>query len=153
MLKNAASALEFAVCNSETDIPFSEDKVRKIARKAMQDYKRHAVMIARKAGRLVGFVYCSVGKYHIGTGVLLTSIHNINVVKDVRASLSGGKIALSLFKWGETWSKARNASEIFLHVSSGFNLASIHALAKKMGFVFVGGSYGKYDCGDTAFYT
>jgi len=69
-------------------IPFRADKVRKIAERAIADEKRHAVMLAEKDGAPVGFAYCSVGEYHIGTDVLLTTIHNINVSRDVRVSLS-----------------------------------------------------------------
>ncbi|WP_353531629.1 hypothetical protein [Cognatishimia sp. WU-CL00825] len=124
-------------------IPFSADKVRKIARSAFKDTKRHAVMIASKGKTPVGFVYCSVGEYHIGKGVLIATIHNMNVSKDVRASLAGGRIALGLFKGVESWAKARNAQEVLFHVTSGVNLASAHKLAKRIGFQFVGGSYVK----------
>ncbi len=65
-------------------IPFSADKVRKIAEQAIADEKRHAVMLAEKNDVPVGFAYCSVAEYHIGTDVLLTTIHNINVSRDVR---------------------------------------------------------------------
>lgn len=78
-------------------IPFNPDKIRKIARAAFKDQKRHAVMIADRRGQAVGFVYCSVGEYHIGSDILLTTIHNMNVARSVRSSLSGGKIALGLF--------------------------------------------------------
>ncbi|WP_299554920.1 hypothetical protein [uncultured Tateyamaria sp.] len=124
-------------------IPFNPHKVRKIARSAFKDQRRHAVMIAEKHGHAVGFVYCSVGEYHIGSHVLLTTIHNMNVSRTIRSSLSGGKIALGLFRGVETWSKARGAKEILFHVTSGVNLAQAHKLAKRIGYKFVGGSYVK----------
>ena len=65
-------------------IPFNPAKVRKIARAAFKDQKRHAVMIAERHGQAVGFVYCSVGEYHIGSDVLLTTVHNMNVSHTVR---------------------------------------------------------------------
>lgn len=100
-------------------------------------------MIARRHGDAVGFAYCSVGEYHIGTDILLTTIHNMNVSRDVRASLSGGKIALGLFKGIESWSQARGAKEVLFHVTSDVDLARAHKLAKRIGFKFVGGSYVK----------
>lgn len=124
-------------------IPFNPDKVRKIARSAFKDQKRHAVMIAEQHGQAVGFVYCSIGEYHIGSDVLLTTIHNMNVSRSVRSSLSGGKIALGLFRGVETWSQARGAKEILFHVTSDVDLARAHKLAKRIGFKFVGGSYVK----------
>ncbi|WP_299155184.1 hypothetical protein [uncultured Tateyamaria sp.] len=124
-------------------MPFNPDKVRKIARAAFKDQKRHAVMIAEKHDQAVGFVYCSVGEYHIGSNVLLTTIHNMNVAHSVRSSLSGGKIALGLFRGVETWSKARGAKEILFHVTSDVSLAQAHKLAKRIGYQFIGGSYVK----------
>ena len=100
-------------------------------------------MIAEKHGQAVGFVYCSVGEYHIGSDVLLTTIHNMNVFRTVRSSLSGGKIALGLFRGVETWSQARKAKEILFRVTSDVNLAQAHRLAKRIGYKFVGGSYVK----------
>jgi hypothetical protein len=118
--------------------------VRKVATKAPEDEKRHAIMVAQRGDDLVGAASCSVGEFHIGTGVLLTTIHNINVKRKERATLSGGRAALGLFKGIETWSKARGAKEILFHVTSGVDLARIHKLAKRMGYQFVGGSYAKF---------
>ena len=100
-------------------------------------------MIAEKHYQAVGFVYCSVGEHHIGSDDLLTTIHNMNVFRTVRSSLSGGKIALGLFRGGETWSQARKAKEILFRVTSDVNLAQAHRLAKRIGYKFVGGSYVK----------
>lgn len=124
-------------------IPFSGDKVRKIALGAFKDTKRHAAMLAFKGDVPVGFAYCSVGEYHIGQGVLLTTIHNMNVSRSIRSTLSGGRVALGLFKGIETWSKARGAQEILFHVTSDVDLARSHKLAKRIGYKFIGGSYAK----------
>lgn len=122
---------------------FSADKVQKIALAAFADQKRHAVMLAERGPTPVGFLYCSVGEYHIATGSLITTIHNMNVLHSVRNSLAGGRAALGLLKGVETWSKARGAKEIFFHVTSGVDLARAHKLAKRTGFQFVGGSYAR----------
>lgn len=127
-------------------IAFSPEKVRKIAQRAMADPKRRAVMLARRGNDPVGFAYCSAGEYHIGKGALITTIHNINVSRHVRASLSGGRVALGLFKGVETWSKARSAREVLFHVTSDVDLARSHKFAKRMGFQFIGGSYAKAVC-------
>ena len=123
------------------DIPFSPDKVADIAGRAIADPKRHGVFLAAKGDAPVGMLYCSVGEYHIGTDVLLTTIHNMNVSRDVRESLSGGRVALGLMSGVKSWSKARGAVEILFHVTSGVDLARSHKFAKRMGFEFVGGSY------------
>lgn len=124
-------------------IPFSEEKVRKIALAALETPNRNAVFLSLKGKRPIGFAYCTIGEYHIGEGALLTTIHNMNVSRSVRASLSGGKVALGLFKGVETWSKARGASEVLFHVTSGVDLARAHKLAKRIGFKFIGGSYAR----------
>jgi len=124
-------------------IPFSEEKVRKLAAAAFKKQDRQAVMLAFKSDLPVGIAYCSIGEYHIGSGLLLTTIHNINVTRSVRETLSGGKVALGLFRGIETWSKARGASEILLHVTSGVHTDRAHKLAKRLGYKFIGGSYAK----------
>ncbi|WP_321362569.1 hypothetical protein [uncultured Celeribacter sp.] len=124
-------------------IPFSAEKVRKLVETSAKDEKRHGILLAYKSERLVGIAYCSVGEYHIGTGALLTTIHNLNVAKDIRDRLNGGRVALGLFKGVETWSQARGAKEVLFHVTSGVDLGRAHKLAKRMGYQFIGGSYGK----------
>jgi hypothetical protein len=124
-------------------IPFSEDKVQKIVLTALEDRSRHGMMLAVKGQVLIGMAYCSVGELHIGTGVLLTTIHNINVQRSIRSSLSGGRAALGLFKGIETWSQARGAQEVLFHVTSGVDLARAHKLVKRVGYEFIGGSYAK----------
>lgn len=56
-------------------IEFAPEKVQAIAERAIADPKRHAVMMAWQDEMPVGFAYCSVGEYHIGTGALVTTIH------------------------------------------------------------------------------
>lgn len=124
-------------------ITFAPEKVRSIAEKAISDPKKHAVMMAWYDGAPVGFVYCSLGEYHIGVGTLVTSIHNINVLKEVRHSLSGGRVAIGLFRGVETWSQARSAKEILFHVTSDVDLGRTHKFIKRFGYRFIGGSYAK----------
>lgn len=124
-------------------ITFAPHKVRAIAERAIADPKRHAVMMVWESGKPVGFVYCSVGEYHIGTGTLVTTIHNINVLKEVRHGLRGGRVALGLIRGVETWSKARSSAEILFHVTSDVDLGRTHKFIKRLGYRFIGGSYVK----------
>jgi len=89
----------------------------------------------------LSMLYCLSGEYRIGTDVLLTTIYNINVRRDVRESLSGGRVALGLMAGAKSWSKARGVAEILLHVTSGIDLSRTHKFAKWTGFEFFGGSY------------
>lgn len=124
-------------------IEFAPEKVRRIAERALADPKRHAVMLCWDDGKPVGFVYCSIGEYHIGAGTLLTTVHNINVLKEVRHTLKGGRAALGLLKGVDSWSRARNASEILFHVTSEVDLGRTHKFIKRLGYRFIGGSYAK----------
>jgi len=124
-------------------IDFAPIKVRAIVERAISNPRQHAIMMAWEDGKPVGSAYCSVGEYHIGVGTLVTTIHNINVLKDVRHSLRGGRIALGLFRGMETWSQARSSREILFHVTSDVDLGRTHKLIKRLGYRFIGGSYAK----------
>ncbi|MDX8355529.1 hypothetical protein [Cognatiyoonia sp. IB215182] len=124
-------------------IEFAPDKVRSIAERAISDPKQHAVMVCWDADRPVGFVFCSVGEYHIGAGTLVTTIHNLNVLKDVRHSLKGGRVAIGLLNGVTSWSRARSAAEVLFHVTSDVELGRTHKFIKRLGYRFIGGSYAK----------
>lgn len=74
---------------------------------------------------------------------MLTTIHNINVSKAFRSSLTGGKVALGLFQGVLSWSKDRGAAEVLLHVTSGVGMMQTTKFANKLGFEVIGGSYVK----------
>lgn len=122
-------------------IPFSADKVARIAKLALKDSKRHGIFIAVRGAVPIGFAYCTLGEYHIGTDVLIATIHNINVSRQVRQRLAGGRAALGLLNGVKSWARARGASEILFHVTSGGELERTHRLAKRLGYQIIGGSY------------
>lgn len=124
-------------------ISFAPEKVRAIAERALANPKRHGVMLCRDNGAPVGFAYCSVGEYHIGTGTLVTTIHNLNVLRDIRHSLNGGRVALGLLKGIDSWSRARSSAEILFHMTSGVELERSHKFIKRLGYRLIGGSYAK----------
>lgn len=101
------------------------------------------MMVARNRGKPAGFAYCSIGEYYIGTGTLVTTIHTINVLREVRHGLRGGRAALGLFRGVETWSNARSSKEILFHVTSDIDLKRTHKFIKRLGYRFIGGSYAK----------
>ena len=123
------------------EVPFSEDKVRRLARRAIEDPRRHAVMLARRGDEPAGFLYCSVGEYFIGTGALLATVHNLNVAREHRRRLGGGRIAMGLLNGARTRAVARGAAELSVHVSSGVEAARTDALLRRLGFAATGGNY------------
>lgn len=124
-------------------ITFAPHKVEAIVKRAVADPKRHGILFCSDRGAPVGAAYCTIGEYHIGVGTLVTTIHNINVLPEVRRKLTGGRVALGLMRGIETWSQARNAKEIFFHVTSDVDLARTHKFIKRLGYQFTGGSYAK----------
>ena len=72
------------------NIPFGTTKVESIALRALNDPNRRGVFLATKDDTPLGMLYCSTGEYHIETDVLLTSIHNMNVRRDLRKNCLGG---------------------------------------------------------------
>lgn len=124
-------------------ITFAPQKVRAITERALSDPNRYAVMMAWKKGKPVGAVHCSVGEYQIGVGTLITTIHNIFVLKEIRQNLKGGRVALGLLQGVNTWSQARSSTEILIHVTSGIDMGRTHKLIKRLGYRFIGGSYAK----------
>ena len=124
-------------------ITFAPDKVSEIVNRVLSDQKRHGAMMAWLDKRPVGFTYCSVGEYHVGTGTMVTTIHAISVLTDVRRTLRGGRVSLGLFRGVETWSQARSSKEVLFHVTSDVDLGRTHKLIKRLGYRFIGGSYAK----------
>lgn len=124
-------------------ISFAPEKVRAIAKRALNDPKRHAIMMCRRDSAPIGFLYCSVGEYHIGTGTLLTTVHNLNILREIRNTLLGGRVSLSLLRGVYTWSQSRAAAEILFHVTSDVEIPRTHKLMKRLGYQFIGGNYSK----------
>lgn len=160
--RRASGSLNFRVVTDEDDIPalvelareaheesrfsyipFNSRKVVRIAEVSLRDKNKNGVFMAFKKDVAVGFAYASVGEFHIGSGALFATIHNINVRRSARGRLSGGRIALGLFSGLESWAKSRGAHEVLAHVTSGVSLAQSHSLMKRLGYKFIGGSYAK----------
>ncbi|AHD03198.1 hypothetical protein [Leisingera methylohalidivorans] len=122
-------------------IPFSEEKVRKLAMSAFAEGAPHVVPLAFNGGVPVGHAACSVGKYHIGTGMQIASIQNISASRNVRSALGGSRVALGLMQALHRWATAQGAQELTLHGTSGVDLQRLHKLAARLVYEFTGGNY------------
>ena len=122
-------------------IPFSSSKVESIIARIVANPARSACVLAARGDDVVGMLWCSVGEYHIGSDVLLTTIHNLNVGKTLRASLAGGRVTLGLLKRAEAWSRAKGAREMLFHVTSGVETERTERLMRKLGYEGMGGNY------------
>ncbi|AQZ51015.1 hypothetical protein Mame_01666 [Martelella mediterranea DSM 17316] len=69
-------------------IPFSPAKLEAIIARIVARPAQSAYILAMRGSDVVGMLWCTVGEYHIGSDVLLTTIHN--VAKPLRAMLAVG---------------------------------------------------------------
>lgn len=122
-------------------IPFSEEKVVKIAQVVLKQSQLNCVFLAEKNGVVVGFSYCSLGEYHIGKGVIVATLQSLCVLHSVRAGLNGGKVALGLIARNINWSRQRGAAELLVHVTSGVNISETHRFLSRIKYDIIGGSY------------
>ncbi|AQZ53820.1 hypothetical protein [Martelella mediterranea] len=125
-------------------IPFSPAKVEAIIARIVARPAQSACILATRGGDVVGMLWCSVGEYHIGSDVLLTTIHNLNVAKPLRATLAGGRVTLGLLKRAEAWSRAKGAREMLFHVTSGVETERTERMMRKLGYEGIGGNYVRF---------
>jgi GNAT superfamily N-acetyltransferase len=123
-------------------IPFSEAKFYKYFDNTIDDPENFLSLAAKLDGKLVGFAYCYVGGYFIGSEATVVTVNTICVDKSVRSGILGGKVAVKLVKAIETWAKSRGAHLILYHVTSGRGVSGIDRFFRKMGMTTLGGNYG-----------
>ncbi|WOV90992.1 MAG: hypothetical protein R1F54_10840 [Candidatus Zeuxoniibacter abyssi] len=75
------------------------------------------------------------------TKYLSSSVLGFYVSPSYRDTLLGGRVVLKLLHAYRVWAKQRQAVEIQVHVTHGFNLKKIHRFFKKLGFQMVGANY------------
>ena len=63
-------------------------KVEALIARIVASPSRSACILAARGDDLAGILWCSVGEYHIGSDILLATIHNLNVQKSLRATLA-----------------------------------------------------------------
>ncbi len=122
-------------------IPFSTEKAEKIVLKATRDKKKHLIIVAEVGRVPIGFAACSIGEYYLGKDAVISTIHAVYVSPKIRKTLISGRISMPLLKRVATWSRARGAKEILLHVTSQVDIARTHNIAQKLGFNLTGGNY------------
>lgn len=66
-------------------IPFNVDKAVKVAQAAIAKKDPALIILAERDGEAVGFIYCMVGEYYIGSGVLVATVHSFSVLRDFRS--------------------------------------------------------------------
>ena len=124
-----------------SDIPYSISKRNKLLNQAIESPKTHALMIVEYKQAPIGFLFCAVGEYIVGTDALITTIYSFYVSKQFRGSAVGGRAAIRLLSGAIKWSQVRKAREIMVHVTSGINIQSTDTFLRKAGFKVLGANY------------
>ncbi|CTQ55913.1 hypothetical protein LP7551_04463 [Roseibium album] len=122
-------------------VPYSFDKRDALFQRALDTPDFSALIIAERQGKPVGFLFCTVGEYIVGTGDLFTTIHSFYISKDLRNTLASGRAATRLIKSAIKWSKMRQVQEIMVHVTSGLDLKRTDRFFRHAGFEVIGGNY------------
>lgn len=123
-------------------IPFSEAKFYKYFDNTIEEPDKFLALKATLDDKLVGFAYCYVGGYFIGSDATVVTVNTICVDKSVRSGILGGKVAVRLVRGIEVWAKSRGAQLILYHVTSGRGVSGIDKFFRKMGMTTLGGNYG-----------
>lgn len=133
--------LEFHASSRYSDIPYSHEKRRLMHGRALDDPKRHALIIAELKGQPVGYLFCSVSEYIVGTDVILCSITAFYVGKKYRESIVGGRAAIRMLNACTRWARVRQAREIMVHVISGIDINRTDKFLRRGGFKVIGANY------------
>ena len=130
------------------DIPFSEEKARKIIDRALEQPDRFGLIYAVRGAEtslaehgLLGFASVHAGEHFLGSGPLIATVQTLNVSQNLSGSLLGGKVALRLVQAVRHWARVRNCEHLMVHVTNGENAEDADRFFRRCGMVTVGGNY------------
>ena len=124
------------------DIPFSERKFDRFFQDALQNQEFYFGIKATLGGNVLGVLFCARGGYFVGEGAKVASVNVINISKDIRSAMLGGKVAVRLVREVEKWARSKGVEVILFYVTSGETLSRTDRFFRKMGMTTLGGSYG-----------
>ena len=127
-------SLELHAESRFADIPYSFAKRDKLFRQAIDSPQTHALIIVEYKQQPIGFLFCAIGEYMVGTDVLLTTVYSFYVRQHYRSNAIGGRTAIRLLSAAIKWSQARNSTFYGKHAltllapitPSSFNYIPLH---------------------------
>lgn len=134
-------SLELHAESRFANIPYSIVKRDKLFIQAINSPQTHALIIVEYKQQPIGFLFCAIGEYIVGTNVLLTTIYSFYVRKQYRSNAIGGRTAIRLLSAAIKWSRARNSKEIMIHVTSGIHIQRTDHFLRRAGFNTIGANY------------
>ncbi|NKC14188.1 MAG: GNAT family N-acetyltransferase [Gammaproteobacteria bacterium] len=123
------------------NLEFPEKKFSTLFNKSIDQPGRCITLKAEVKGEIVGFLYCTIGEYFIAENNLQATVHVLDVKKNLRHSVLGGKVAVKLVKAITKWAKAQGVQHVFFYVTSGTRIAQVDSFFRKMGMTTLGGNY------------
>jgi hypothetical protein len=123
------------------DIEYSREKRDRLFMKAIENPNASALFVAEIDDIPVGFLFCGIGEYIVGTGQLFTSVHSFYVRESYRHALIGGRAAVRLLASVVNWSQARGAREVMIHVTSGIDIQRTDKFLRRANFNVIGANY------------
>lgn len=122
-------------------IPLSREKCNRFAIRSFDNPDQHALVIAEKDNEAIGFIFCSVSEFMVGTDELLTSVMAFYVSQRHRRTMIGGKVAIRLLSTIIEWSRKRGSKEVMIHVTSGIDIQRTDKFLRRANFKVIGANY------------
>lgn len=122
-------------------IPLSREKCNRFASRAFDNPDRHALVLAEIDDEPIGFIFCSLSEFMVGTDALLTSVIAFYVGRRHRATMAGGKAAIRLLSTIIEWSRKRGSREVMIHVTSGIDIQRTDRFLRRANFKVIGANY------------
>ncbi|WP_421781246.1 GNAT family N-acetyltransferase [Kiloniella litopenaei] len=120
---------------------FSPKKYEKFANFIRKYPDNYGAFIVYSHEEPVGFIYAVIGEGIISDNVSIATVQFLYVKKEIRNSLLGGKVSVSLIRNLIKWSKGKGAKEIMLHFTAGISIQKSNKFMNKLGFKTLGANY------------
>lgn len=116
--------------------PFDEARAVAAARRALAEPGRHAVLVAERAGAMIGYCHVAASEF-LFSAEMGSTLQLLYVLPDKRGSLA----AVKLLHAARRWARLAGAREILFGASSGVAIARTDRMMRRLGFTVVGGNY------------
>ena len=77
----------------------------------------------------------------IGSGAIVVTIQALYVAPGLRRGLFGGRAAMGLLAGAKSWARARKATVLLMHVTSGVAAVRKHRMVRRSQGGHIGGNY------------
>ena len=118
----------------------TERRRRFLSERFLADPRRYGFLVARHGGQAVGMLTCHAQTLYYSDAVAVSCL-SFYVLRSIRRTLLGGRVALRLLDAGRRWALNRRAVEWQIHVTNGIHIGRTDGMLRRVGFVQTGGNY------------